>query len=149
MLPGDFTVSEGHGHPLVLLMCGFFEVLFLDEEGTKATRKITLVEWNDMNFFLFKYVLNFNSNTQRPEVMLTHIVKVSFPNLHEQFKNDKTFTIMTSKIGKVMEIELVELYVKKLVGLMITVEIRDISKLVGHIRIPLMIENATPKETIL
>jgi hypothetical protein len=50
-------------------MRDFFEVLFLDEEGTKATWKITLVEWNNMNFFLFRYVLNFDSNTQRPEVM--------------------------------------------------------------------------------
>jgi hypothetical protein len=56
---------------------------------------------------------------------------------------------MTSKIGEVMEIELVESYVKRLAGLMIIVEIRDISKLVGHIRIPLMAENTTLKETIL
>jgi len=56
---------------------------------------------------------------------------------------------MTSKIGKVMEIELVESYVKRFVGLMITVEIRDISKLMGHIHIPLMAENTTLKETIL
>jgi hypothetical protein len=59
-----------------LLMCGFFEVLFLDEEGAKATRKITSVEWNNMNFFLSRYVSNFDSNTQRAEVMLMHMMKV-------------------------------------------------------------------------
>jgi len=48
---------------VILLMHGFFEVLFLDEEGTKATWNITLVEWIGMNFFLFRYVLNFDSNT--------------------------------------------------------------------------------------
>lgn len=59
-----------------LLMRGFFEVLFLDEEWTKASQKITLVEWSGMNFFLFRYVLNFDSNTQRAEVMLMHMMKV-------------------------------------------------------------------------
>jgi len=59
-----------------LLMCGFFEVLFLDEEGAKATWKITSVEWSGMNFFLFKYVSNFDSNIQRAEVMLMHTMKV-------------------------------------------------------------------------
>jgi len=53
-------------------MRGFFEVLFLDEEGAKATRKITLVEWSGVNFFLSRYVSNFNSNTQRAEVMQAH-----------------------------------------------------------------------------
>jgi len=56
---------------------------------------------------------------------------------------------MTSKIGEVLEIELVELYVKRFARPMITVEIQDINKLVGHIRIPLMAKNATPKDTIL
>jgi len=56
---------------------------------------------------------------------------------------------MTSKIGEVMEIELVELYVKRLTWPMITVEIQDINRLVGHIRIPLMVKNPIPKDTIL
>jgi hypothetical protein len=59
-------------------------------------------------------------------------------DLHEQFKNEKTFTIMVSKIGVVLEIEPTESYVKRLVGPMITVEIQDISKLASHIRIPSM-----------
>jgi hypothetical protein len=58
-----------------LLMRDFFEVLFLDEEGAKATRKITSIEWSGMNFFLSKYVSNFDSNIQRAEVMLMHTMK--------------------------------------------------------------------------
>jgi hypothetical protein len=56
---------------------------------------------------------------------------------------------MASKIGEVLEIELVESYVKRPTSPMIMVEIQDISKLVGHIRIPSMAESATPKGTIL
>lgn len=65
-----------------LLMCRFFEILFSDKEGAKATRKITSVELNGMNFFFSRYVSNFDSNTHGVEVMLTHMVKVQFPNLH-------------------------------------------------------------------
>jgi hypothetical protein len=97
-----------------LLTHCFFDVLFSDEERTKATRKITSVEWSDMNFFFFMYVSNFDSNAQGAEAMFTHTVKVQFPDLHEQFRNKKALTIMTSKIGKVLEIELVESYVKRL-----------------------------------
>ncbi len=78
-----------------------------------------------------------------------HIVKAQFPDLHEQFKNDKAFTIMASKIGKVLEIEPVESYMKRPVGPMITVEIQDINRLAGHIRILSMAESVTPKDTIL
>jgi hypothetical protein len=59
-----------------VLTRGFFEALFLDEEGAKTTRKITSVEWSDMNCFFSKYVLNFDSNAQGVEAMLTHTVKV-------------------------------------------------------------------------
>jgi len=102
-----------------------------------------------MNFFLSRYVSNFNSNTQGVEVMLTHTVKVQFLNPHEQFRNDKAFTIMASKIGKVMEIKPVESYVKRPAGLMLMVEIQNISRLVGHICIFSIVESATPKDTIL
>jgi len=132
-----------------LLTCGFFEALFSNEEGAKAIWKITLVEWSDMNFFFSRYISNFDSNVQGVEAMFMHEVKVQFPNLHEQFKNDKALTIMASKIGEVMEIELVELYMKRHAGLMITVEIQDISRLVGHICIPSMVKSATLKDTNL
>jgi hypothetical protein len=131
-----------------LLTRNFFEALFLDE-GVKATWKITLVEWSGMNFFFSKYILNFDSNAQGAEAMFTHTVKVQFPDLHEQFKNNKAFTIMASKIGKVLEIEPMESYVKRPARSMITVEIQDISRLAAHIHIPSMAESATPKDTIL
>jgi len=102
-----------------------------------------------MNFFFSRYISNFDSNVQGVDAMLTHAVKVQCPNLHEQFRNDKAFTIMASKIGEVMEIELVELYMKRHAGLMITVEIQDISRLVGHILIPSMVKSATLKDAIL
>ncbi len=81
--------------------------------------------------------------------MFTHTVKVQFLVFHEQFRNDKALTIMASKIGEVLEIEPVESYVKRHVGPMITVEIQNISRLTGHIRIPSMVESAIPKDTIL
>jgi hypothetical protein len=102
-----------------------------------------------MNFFFSRYALNFDSNPQGPKVMLMHTVKVQFPNLHEQFMNDKALTIMASKIREVLEIEPMESYMKRLVGPMITVEIQDISRLGGHICIPSMAESAIPKDIIL
>jgi hypothetical protein len=56
---------------------------------------------------------------------------------------------MASKIGEVLQIEPVDLYMKKLAGPMITMEIQDISRLVGLIRIPSMAERTTPKDTTL
>jgi hypothetical protein len=56
---------------------------------------------------------------------------------------------MASKIEEVLKIELVESYVKRLVGPMIAMEIQYISRLVGHICIPSMVESTTPKDTIL
>jgi hypothetical protein len=102
-----------------------------------------------MNFFCSRYISNFDSNTQRAKAMLTHTVKVQFLDLHEQYKNDKAFTIMASKIGEVLEIEPIESYVKRHVRPMIMVEIQDISRLVGHIHIPSIAESATPRDTIL
>lgn len=61
----------------------------------------------------------------------------------------KGLTIMASKIGEVLMIELVKSYVKKLAGPMITMEIQYISRLVGHICIPSMVESTPPKDTIL
>jgi hypothetical protein len=43
----------------------------------------------------------------------------------------------------------VESYVKRPVRSIIIVEIKDISRLVGHIRILSMVESATPKDIIL
>jgi hypothetical protein len=83
------------------------------------------------------------------ETLFSHIIKVQFLNLHEQFKNIKDFTIMASKIKEVLEIELEDSYIKRPTGPMITVETRDIGKLVGYIRIPSIAERATAKDTTL
>jgi hypothetical protein len=45
-----------------LLTRGYFEVLFVDEEGTKVARIITIVEWNGLNLSFSIYVPNFDSN---------------------------------------------------------------------------------------
>jgi hypothetical protein len=130
-------------------MHSFFETLFSNEEGAKATHKITSVEWSDINFFFSRYVSNFDSNAQVAEAMFMHTVKVQFLNLHEKFRNDKDLTIMASKIGEVLEIMLVESYVKRHARLMITVEIQNISRLANHIYILSMVENVTSKDAIL
>ncbi len=49
---------------------------------------------------------------------------------------------MASKIGEVLEIEPTESYIKRPGGPLITIELKDISKLPGYIRIPLMAEGA-------
>jgi hypothetical protein len=56
---------------------------------------------------------------------------------------------MVSKIGEVLEIELMESYVKRPTGPMIMMEIQDINRLAGHIHILSMAESTTPKDTIL
>jgi hypothetical protein len=55
---------------------------------------------------------------------------------------------MASKIGEVLEIEAVDSYIKRPAGPMITIELRDISKLPGYIRIPSMAEGAEPNDTM-
>ncbi len=56
---------------------------------------------------------------------------------------------MARKIKEVLEIELKASYIKRPIGPMITVETRDIGKLVGYICIPSMAEGATVKDTTL
>ncbi|CAK9881390.1 unnamed protein product [Sphagnum jensenii] len=55
---------------------------------------------------------------------------------------------MASKLGAVLEIEAAESYIKRPAGPMVTVEVQDISKLAGFIRIPLMVEEATTTNSI-
>jgi hypothetical protein len=49
---------------------------------------------------------------------------------------------MASKFGEVLEIEPAESYIKRPAGPLITIELKDISKLSGYIRIPSMAEGA-------
>jgi hypothetical protein len=49
---------------------------------------------------------------------------------------------MASKLGEVLKIEPTESYIKRPAGPLITIELKDISKLPGYIQIPSMAEGA-------
>jgi len=137
--------------PLVsvtLFTRGYFEILLEDEEGAKATRWLTVVEWNGLGLSFSQYIPNFDASSQRVEAQLTHAIKVQFPDLHEKFRNIRALTIMASKLGEVLEIEATDSYIKRSARPMITIELRDISKLPGYIRISSMAEGVETKDTI-
>jgi hypothetical protein len=54
---------------------------------------------------------------------------------------------MANKIEEVLEIEAANSYTKRPTCPMITVEVRDISKLANYIRIPSLVEGASTKDT--
>ncbi|CAK9860962.1 unnamed protein product [Sphagnum jensenii] len=137
--------------PLVsvtLLTRGYFEILLEDEEGTKATKRLTTVEWSGLGLSFSRYIPNFNASSQGAEAQLTHAIKVQFPDLHEQFRNTRALTIMASKLGEVLEIEAADSYIKRLAMPMITIELRDISKLPGYIRILSMAKGVETNDTV-
>jgi len=68
-----------------LLTRGYFLILFVNEEGAISTRKVTTIEWSRFSLSFSRYTPNFDANAQGTEVLLTHIIKVQFPDLHEQF----------------------------------------------------------------
>ncbi|CAK9868600.1 unnamed protein product [Sphagnum jensenii] len=82
------------------------------------------------------------------EALLTHMIKVQFPNLQEQFRNAKALTIMASKLGEVLDIEAADFYINRPVGPMVMVEVQDITRLARFIRIPSMAEGAPTINTI-
>ncbi|CAK9229846.1 unnamed protein product [Sphagnum troendelagicum] len=55
---------------------------------------------------------------------------------------------MASKLGEVLDIEAADSYMKRPAGPMVTVEVHDISRLAGFIRIPSMSEGARTANTI-
>lgn len=55
---------------------------------------------------------------------------------------------MASKLGEALEIEAADSYIKRPVGPMITIELRDITKLAGYIIIPSMVEGAEMNDTV-
>jgi hypothetical protein len=132
---------------ITLLTRGYFEILFEDEEGAKATRKLAAVEWNGWALSFSKYSEKFRSNELGAEKLLTHSIKVQFPDLHVQFRTIKALTIMASCIEEVLDIESPDSYIKRSAGPMVTVEVRDISKLAGIIKIPSLVEEADEGET--
>jgi len=131
-----------------LLTRGYFLILFENEEGTISTRKLTTVEWSGLSLSFSRFSPNFDANAQGAKTLLMHTIKAQFPDLHEQFRNAKSLTIMASKLGEVMDIEAVDSYIKRPAGPMVTVEVQDISKLAGFIRIPSMAEGAATINTI-
>jgi hypothetical protein len=67
---------------ITLLTRGYFEILFEEEEGARATRKLAAVEWSGWALSFSKYSENFRPNKQGVENLLTHSIKVQFPDLH-------------------------------------------------------------------
>ncbi len=68
---------------VTLLTRGYFLILFENEEGAISTRKFTTVEWSGLNLSFSRYTPNFDASAQGAEALLTHSIKVQFPNLHE------------------------------------------------------------------
>jgi hypothetical protein len=139
-LPAPFST-------FTLLTRRYFEILFEKEEGARATRKLGAVEWGGWALSFSRYSALFRPNEHGAEMLLTHSVKVQFPDLHVQLRTEKALTIMASSIGEVLDIESPDLYIKRPVGPMVIVEVKDISKLVGIIKIPSMAEGAGPGDT--
>jgi hypothetical protein len=131
-----------------LLTRGFFLILFEDEKGATATKKLAAVEWSGLNLSFFRYNLNFDANAQGAEALLTHAIKVQFPDLHDQFMNERALTIMASKLGDVLDIEATDSYMKRPASPMVTIEVKDITKFAGYIKIPSMAEGAAFTDTI-
>jgi hypothetical protein len=131
-----------------LLTHGYFLISFENEEGAIATRKLTTVDWSGLSLSFSRFSPDFNSSAQGAKALLKHTIKVQFPDLHEQFKNAKALTIMASKLEAVLEIEAAKSYIKRPVGPMVTVEVQDISRLAGFIRIPSMAEGAPTTNSI-
>jgi hypothetical protein len=75
-LPTFFTST-------MLLTRGYFLILFDSEEGAIATRKLTTVDWSGLSLSFSRFSLDFDASAQGAEVLLTHIIKVQFPDLHE------------------------------------------------------------------
>jgi hypothetical protein len=61
---------------IALLTRGYFEILFEDEEGAKATKCFIAVEWSSLCFSFSRYIPNFDASSQGAETQLTHAIKV-------------------------------------------------------------------------
>jgi hypothetical protein len=67
---------------VTLLTQGYFEILFEKEEGAKAARKLAVVEWSGWALSFLRYSALFRPNEHGAEMLLTHSIKVQFPDLH-------------------------------------------------------------------
>lgn len=140
-LPTSYTSTT-------LLTRGYFLILFENDEGANTIRKLTIVEWSGLSFSFSRFSPDFDASAQGAKALLTHTIKVQFPDLHEQFRNAKALTIMASKLDEVLDIEAADSYIKRPAGPMVTTEVQDISKLAGFIRIPSMAEGAATTNAI-
>ncbi len=131
-----------------LLTRGYFLIAFENEEGAVAIRKLTTVDWSGLCLSFSRFSPDFDSSAQGAEALLTHTIKVQFPDIHEQFRNVKVLTILASKLGEVLEIEAAESYIKRPTGPMVMVEVKDITRLAGYIRIPSMAEGAPTTNSV-
>jgi hypothetical protein len=52
---------------ITLFTRGYFEILFEEEEGAKATRRLTAVEWSGLNLSFSCYTPNFDASSQGAE----------------------------------------------------------------------------------
>jgi hypothetical protein len=127
---------------------GYFLILFENEESAISTRKLTTVEWSRFSLSFSRFSPDFDAIAQGAKALFTHTNKVQFPDLHEQFRNEKALTIMASKLGEVLDIEAADSYIKRPVGPKVTIEVEDISKFAGFIRIPSMVEGAATTNAI-
>jgi hypothetical protein len=125
-----------------------FLIFFDSEEGAIATRKLTTVNWSELNLSFSRFSSDFDASAQGAKTLLMHTIKVQFPDLHEQFKNAKALTIMASKLGKVLDIKAADSYIKRPAGPIVMVEVHDISRLAGFIKIPSMSEGVDITNTI-
>jgi hypothetical protein len=74
-LPAPFST-------VTLLTRGYFDVLFKKEEGARPTRKFAAVEWSGSDLLFSRYSALFRPNEHGAEKLLTHTIKVQFPDLH-------------------------------------------------------------------
>jgi hypothetical protein len=74
-LPASYT-------SVTLLIRGFFEVLFTDEEEAKFSRKITVMEWSSLNLSFSWYISTLDASVQGAETLFSHTIKVQFLDLH-------------------------------------------------------------------
>jgi hypothetical protein len=132
----------------MLLTRGYFLILFKNEEGAISTRKLTTVQWSGLSLSFSRYTPNFDTSAQGAEALLTHTIKIQFPDLHELFRNARALTIMASKFGEILDIEATDSYMKRPTSPMVKIEVREISKLSGYIRIPSMAKGASTTDTI-
>jgi hypothetical protein len=74
---------------VTLLTRGYFEILFEEKEGARATRKLAAVEWSGWALSFSRYSALFRPNEHGAEMLFTHTIKVQFPDLHIQLRRPK------------------------------------------------------------